>query len=220
MYKLKTIAFCKINSDEEEFFPKISSNIIRRSAEYKVFRKYFNHNKLKTACKYGHSELIKYYINKVDQRAHFLGDRLDGWLIKYDHVELFKKYVDKSYIKDRDDMDYYIHSAHGYGSANMLNYLLEIGKISLNDVNRKLHYSAKSGHLDMVKYLVSIGADVRNTNSYAARLACQYGHLEVVKYLVSVGADISIFNNHALQLAIKNNHVHIAEYLRNLLNVL
>lgn len=216
MYKLKTIAFCKINNIEKEIFPKISSNIIRRSAEYKIFIKTNDNDKLKIACKYGILDLIKYYKNKADLFPN--DEYLEVLLIKYEQLELFERFCIKPYLNKMSKIENFIDLAHRANSPKMLLYLSKLSDGIIYNINAKLVYSAKKGHLDMVKCLIFLGANVRHKNSYALHLGCQYGHLDVVKFLVNSGADITVFNNHALKLDIKNNQIHIEKYLKKILN--
>jgi hypothetical protein len=84
-----------------------------------------------------------------------------------------KKYIDE--IK--------INIIAGYGSLEIIKYLISIGKECTTDA---MDHASWKGHLEIVKYLHSIGKDCTVS---AMNLASREGHLEVVKYLHSIGKD-------------------------------
>ena len=120
-----------------------------------------NNYALILASSYGHLEVVKYLIKKLNftlEDIRNVDNFAFGYASYYGHLEVVKYLIDKGLtledIKSRD------------------NYALRL--------------ASENGHLEVVKFLVNKGLtleDIRSQDNFAFRYASSNGHLEVVKYL-------------------------------------
>lgn len=176
---------------------KYIDDLIKNKKEL-IFLKSFKYPKidkcLQISCKYGHMELIDFYIGKG-------GDVSAGNSLclkkaaEYGHLIVVKYLVGLGIdIIAKEHKHIYIEENYG----------------KIVD-NYALIMAAKNGHFDVVSYLVEKGANPKSSNDYGMRLAAKYGHYEVVKFLVENGCDADC--DRAIIWCCEENHLEILKYL-------
>ncbi|CAF2688412.1 unnamed protein product [Rotaria sp. Silwood2] len=151
-----------------------------------------------------------------DKLYHFLHD-LQGRLSLSEACQaawngdqnMIEKFI-KNYPKLKDKSGLYgttlLYSAARKNHFNLVRYLIEMGKCSVNTQNKDY---IDRGSLSTLK--ATIG-------STALHAACFHGHLQIVEYLIQHGADYFILNN-AFETPIENgqNKPNIRQFFTNFL---
>lgn len=156
----------------------------------------------KTAISHGHIDIVKFLFEKgVDIKNYYNYMRLacesnnkDGvrflmenkvycvhscfnWIIKYDHLDLFKIYLNDGNYFDFEDISPVIT----YERLNMVKVLLEKELINASEI---LEEACKQGKIEIVEYLMSNPDITEEELNKSFHIAIKYQRVNIVRFLV------------------------------------
>ncbi|KAI9770983.1 MAG: hypothetical protein M1840_002687 [Geoglossum simile] len=142
------------------------------------------------------------------------------WVLQNDHCALLRhiESSDTNALSSEGRRQILVSSA-AQGLSQIVDMLINLGKIKNTDLGVALAAAAERGHLDVVERLLAAKADVNAAaGAYgrtALQVAAEWGHLDVVEKLLLVKADVNAAGGDrmALQAAAEGGHLDVVERL-------
>ena len=170
--------------------------LIRKNANILLKDKITKNTAFHFACKNGHKEIVKYFLENTDIKIDLPGeDRMTGLMLAslYGHYDLVKFLIEnkaKVIKKDKFKRTALLHAVRG-GHIKIVSYLLTKGaeyEQADSSNNTPLHYACASGFKNIVELLLKAGASPNPSNDWKytpLEIGFVKNHFGIIKFLLN-----------------------------------